>query len=341
MAKRNYSVMKKVEPSVLRFTVNLPALTKTSSANTSFLDLSQIASLLNRRFYRQGLNWAVSDIKHMGLTTAGSSVNGYVGISKCPNTWVFFNAWKKSFEAWRKMIDNATDESGAESIRGRFLDFKIYADADHHTVGFSSNLLPSNVFGVPYTAGQWQPSELQIPVQNALTDTRELIAVGPNDPGVSPVSGYDAVSVIQGYADSRALPSTADPNVPADANDNWMVQLFDNVSDQDQDVIADLEVMGNNPPYPFEGDQAGNVDTQYPGGESQAPSLQLHDLQYITGTTVGGHTHLAGGVFPCGLMRIDTFVNSLDLLEGEQLDHGLIIELCPGNHRGYLAESMS
>ena len=340
MAKRNYTVMKKVEPAVLRFQVNLPTLTAADSTSASTLDISQICSLLNRRFYRQGLNWAVSDIKHLGATNDGSAVDGFVQVSKCPNTWVFHNAWKKSFDVWRTMIANATDDSGSQSIKGKFLDFKIYADAQHHNDGFAANLLPYHpASGTLYTAGQWQPSELQIPVQNAVTDTRELIAAGANSPGVSPASGYDAVSVIQGYADSRALPSTADPNVPADANDNWMVQLFDNVSDQDQDVIADLEVMGNNPPYPFEGDQAGNIDTQYPGGETQAPGLQLHDLQYITGTTVGGHTHLSGGLFPCGLMRIDTSVTGLT--GDTQLFQGLIIELCPGNHRGYLAESMS
>lgn len=341
MAKRNYTVMnrKKVEPSVLRFQVTLPTLTSENVSDVSYLDLSQIVSLLNRRFYRQGLNWAVSDIKHLSATSDGSIADGFVQISKLPNTWVMHNAWKKSFEAWRKMVANATDESGAQSIKGKFLDFKIYADAGHHTAGFAANLLP--IFfdtGAPYTPGQWQPSELQIPVQNAVTDTRELIAVGPNSPGVSPVSGFDAVSVVQGYADSRALPSTADPNVPADANDNWMVQLFDNVSDQDQDVLADLEVMGNNPPYPFEGDQAGNIDTQYPGGESQAPGLQFHDFQYITGTTVGGHTHLSGGLFPCGLMKITT---TATVAGDAQLFQGLVIELCPGDHRGYLAESMS
>lgn len=339
MAKRNYSVMKKIEPAVLRFQLALPTLTNANLTSTSYLDISQVVSVLNRRFYRQGLNWVVSDIKHLGQTNDGTNVNGFIGIEKCPNTWVFHNAWKKSFETWRRMIKNATDESGAQSIKGKFLDFKIYADAQHHSAGFDFNLAPLDGVGGTYTPGQWQPSEIEIPNTVGSTHTRELIAVGPNLPGISPVSGHNAVSVIQGYADSRALPSTVDPNVPADANTNWMVELFDSVSDQDGAVIADLEVMGNNPPYPFEGDEAGNLGTMYPGGETQAPALQFHDAQYITGTTIGGHTHLAGGMFPCGLMKISTAVTSIP--EGTSLFQGLVIELCPGNHRGYLAESMS
>ncbi len=341
MAKRNYSVMKKsskIEPAVLRFQVALPTLTQASPIGTSYLDISQIASVLNRRFYRQGLNWAVADIKHMATTSDGSNVSGLVDIQKCPNTWVFHNAWKKSFETWRQMIKNATDESGAQSIKGKFLDFKIYADAAHHSAGFAGNLAPLDGAGGLYAAGQWQPSEIEIPNTVGSTHTRELIAVGPNLPGVSPVSGHNAVSVTQGYADSRALPSPVDPNVPADANTNWMVELFDSVSDQDGAIIADLEVMGNNPPYPFEGDQAGNLGTMYPGGETNAPTLQEHDSQYITGTTVGGHTHLVGGLFPCGLMKITT---SATITGDTQVFQGLYIELCPGDHRGYLAESMS
>ena len=325
---RKNSGMRKIEPAVM--TLNFTSSPAQGGSITDFIDLSQVCSLMNRRFYRQGLNWAVASIKIFGTRDAN------ILVSKLPTTWVMSNAWEKSFRAWQQMIKNATDDSGAESIKGKFLDFKIYADSDHHTAGFDGNLLPKDRTGALYTAGQWQPSELQIPVQNAVTDTLELIAVGPNNPGVSPVSGFDAVSVIQGYADSRALPSNADPNVPADANDNWMVKLFDNVSDQDQDVIADLEVMGNNPPYPFEGDQAGTLDTMYPGGETQAPTLLVHDTETITSTTIGGKTTIQGGTFPCGLIRLD-----IGGLSEEDITFGIQVDLVPGSHRGYLCEPMT
>ncbi len=320
--------MKKIEPAAM--TLNFVSNPSFNGSSTNYIDLSQVCSLLNRRFYRQGLNWAVAGIKIFGVRDAD------ILVSKLPTTWVFGNAWEKSFRSWQKMIDNATDESGSESIKGKFLDFKIYADATHHQAGFDGNLLPRDRNGLVYGVGQWQPSELQIPLGVGTTSTRELIGVGPNLPGVSPVSGYDAVSVIQGYADSRALPGQADPNVPADANTNWMAKLFDNVSDQDQDVIADLEVTGNNPPYPFEGDEAGTVVTMYPGGETNAPTLLIHDTERITATTIGGRTDVQGGMFPCGLIRIDfTGLNENDITYGIQVD------MVPGDHRGYLASPMT
>ena len=61
MAKRKYSAMKrnKIEPSVLTLTFATPG----SGAARSYIDLSQVASLVNRRFYRQGINWAVAGFK--------------------------------------------------------------------------------------------------------------------------------------------------------------------------------------------------------------------------------------------------------------------------------------
>ncbi len=73
MAKRKYSKMKKIEPSVQTLLIPTP----TVSAGTTdqfYVDLSQIASLVNRRFYRQGINWAVSAIKVLSQSRMEGSV---------------------------------------------------------------------------------------------------------------------------------------------------------------------------------------------------------------------------------------------------------------------------
>jgi hypothetical protein len=43
-------------------TVTLPTVAP-GTTGTHYVDLSQIASIVNRRFYRQGINWALSGIK--------------------------------------------------------------------------------------------------------------------------------------------------------------------------------------------------------------------------------------------------------------------------------------
>lgn len=334
---RRSNGLKKLEPAVQTFYFTTTSTTSQEPLKTDYIDLSQCASILNRRFYRQGINWMVAGIKVI------SSTQSTVVIRKLPSTWVLHNAWKKGMNAWRHMIDDAVDEAGAEGVKGRFLDFKIFADAKHHDQGVASNLLPltfdDSLTSVPSVPGQWQMSSIEVPETTTAvgaTTEYEIIGVGPSNPGAG-ASGFNAKSLIAGYATSRALPSQKDPNVPDDASNymqNWMLALTNDGTLQNSAVVDTLEGEGNNPPYPFEGDVAGNADTMYPGGETQLPFMQVHDVASITGTTVGGITRMKGGNFPCGIIRIDHATT------GTTGNIAVQVELVPGPHRGYLCESM-
>jgi hypothetical protein len=253
------------------------------------------------------------------------------------------NAWEKSFRAWSEMNREAMSES--QSIRPKFLDFKIFADAEHHRLGVGSNLLPFTISSAgaqnTYTRGEWEASKFVIPKTNGTDDTisHEIIAVGANYPGTG-ASGLNAVSLIEGYAASRGLPDILDPNTPDDAAlasgttpQNYLAALFNDGTDQTADVVNDLITENNLAPYPFENDGI-HTDTQYPGGANQAPDLITHDFDTITGTTIGAMTRMKGGNFPCGLMN---FVVIPESTSGITIQ----IDLVPGNHRGYLCEPMT
>jgi len=309
------------------------------SGAVKYLDLSQVASVVNRRFYRQGINWAVAGIKVLTLSSSGSP-KGIVTCAKLPNTWVMANSWEKSMRLWNKMNNEALAQT--ESIRPRFLDFKIYADAGHHAAGFGANLMPEG-----FTGGEWIASKAVVPFGPASpgnTAEFEFIATGANFPGAG-ASGLNAVSLIEGYAASRALPYSEDPNTPADADDadgstpeNWMAAIFNEGVEQTSEVLEIMTEENNIAPYPFEGDGV-SVDTMYPNGANQNPSLQIHDQEFITGSTIGGTTRLKGGNFPAGLMAF-VFANQ-NIDPQEQTDYFLYVDLVPGNHRGYLCEPMT
>ncbi|AXH79451.1 MAG: hypothetical protein [Circular genetic element sp.] len=342
MAKKKYSTrMKKIEPAVqtLRFAIPI-----TADPNEFYIDLSQCASLVNRRFYRQGINWAVSGFKFL----TNPQITGNVIIGKLPNTWVMSNAWEKGFRNWQRMNNEALSES--QSIRPRFLDFKIFADAAHHALGFGANVLPSSI-SAPYVAGEWESSKYAIPFGSADpgdTEEFEVIATGASFPGNSPVGeNLNAVSLIEGYAASRGLPNVLDPNRPDDASDsqgidpeNWLQALFNEGTDQSEVVLDDMITENNIAPYPFENDGV-NTDTMYPNGANQGTGLMVHDVDQITGTTIGGITRMKGGMFPCGLIAIG--VSNVSGIEppAEDTTLELLIELVPGNHRGYLCEPMT
>ena len=333
---------KKIQPAVKTMLFNIT----TSGANT--IDLSQCASLLNRRFYRQGLNWAVAGFTFITTTTQA----GTIGIAKVPDTWVASNSWEKGFRAWQKMNNDALDE--AESVRPRFLDFKVYMDSGHHAAGSDANLIPIGETvtdpALPalgsFAKGEWEYSKVVVPFGPASpgnTTDFDIIWTGANFPGHSPVTGADGVSLIEGYAASRGLPDILDPNAPADASDadgstpeNWLSALQNEGIDQDSEVLEDLITENNQAPYPYEGDGV-HVDTMYPGGANNGGGLEIHDIAPVTATTIGGQFKLSGGTFYGGLIKIKT---SGDLTPGA----GALlfrVHLVPGSHRGYMCQPMT
>lgn len=345
MARRMSKRTKKMEPAVLEHYFNLPP-------GISYVDINQINSILNRRFYRQGLQNAVASIEVQFTPNPGqTSATGDVIISKLPQTWILSNSWEKGMRTWTKMNRDALAES--DSVRPKFLDFKIYMDADHHQAGFAANLKPaSGPAGGMLTApnlGEWIPSKFHIPqalnTGAATTTDAEIIAVGPSWPAAG-ASGLSAVSLIEGYAASRGLPNIADPNTPDDAVDtlgitpeNWMSALFNEGTTQVTEVLTDMTEDNDTAPYPFENGPIPGfpgtfyTDTMYPGGANQASGVAFHDKLLITTSTIGGSDTAIGGVFPCGLIRFDTTITNGSAQ--------LILRLVPGEHRGYLCEPMT
>lgn len=299
-----------------------PAVMTLNFSGDGYIDISQSASIVNRRFYRQGLNWAVSGFTVQFAPNA--SPIGNVRIETLPTTWVMSNAWQKAFSMWLKQQNDAIEKAGAESAVARFRDFKIFMDTVHVDAGFDANLLPTFGDGSGYfTAGEWEASQIVVP--NILADASGS-EVNPTEyflhmVGINNNAGASR-GIIDGYSNSRSFPQSPDPVTPAvDSASNWMQQMFDVGNDNEQ-VIDNAVDRNDNLPYP-------QVD--YPGGDTQAPGLQLHSAHAVTGTTIGNRFTIPGCTVPCGLIKFsnDTGVNAQ-----------LQVHLMPGDHRGYLAESM-
>ena len=338
MARRKARSSGKLEPAVKTLIFSLPA-------GNRFIDLSQVCSIVNRRFYRQGLNWAVSSLEVQAIPNpAELFATGTVRISKIPDTWIASNAWEKGMRSWLKLQNEAVDE--LPSVKPKFLDFKVYADADHHALGSGANLMPLDFSGlIPPVKGEWEYSKAIIPITEpdagaGTTAERDFVWTGANYPGTSPTTGNNAVSLIEGYAASRGLPDIRDPNAPDDADDtlggtpeNWIAAIFNEGLPQDHEVIEDMLTENNLAPYPFENGTVDGVtftDTMYPGGANQIAGMQLHDELLITSTTVGGSDTSPGTNFQGGLIRFDSTVENGTLR--------LILRLVPGPHRGYLCQ---
>lgn len=313
--------MPKMQPAVM--TMNFKLSTADPSDPNAYvndtIDLSQCASILNRRFYRQGKNWAVAGFTFL---TQGT---GEIAVMAIPKTWSASNAWMKTMSAWLEQQNEAVEEAGAESAVSRYRDFKIHADTTHASAGFAANLIPLDVAGNPYLQGEWEASTIVIPNFGSPGVNYEpfLNMVGDDIGGAGGSKG-----MIKGYENSRAYPHSPDPVSPdIGSNENWLQSMFD-VGDNFEDVLDNATDRNDNLPY----DQ-----DNYPGADANGPYLEIVDEAYVTNTTVGGRSTLRGGTFYCGLVRIRN--KSLDVA-GWTSTPRLLVHLVPGADRGYMLQNM-
>ena len=320
--------MGKLQPAPLDISFKLSGNTTQVS---KYIDLSQCASLINRRFYRQSLDWAVTGFS---LYTEGGEY-GSVIIEKLPDTWPCDNAYTKAYHAWREQQDVVVEESGAESAVAKFRDFKIFMDGVHASAGVSANLLPSHQ-GTPgvtgflnygaggWPIGEWEASQIVLPNvaadgSGSVVDPAEytMHMVGANTVGTSR-------GIIDGYSMSRAYPQSPDPVSPDIGHwDNWMGRMTD-VGKDNPEILDNATDKNDDLPY----DQ-----DSYPGGDAVSDVLQHVDT-HRSAVTFANHSKasLRGGVFKCGLIKC-----SFTIASGTSWY--LVAHLAPGSHRGYMAKS--
>lgn len=303
-------VMVKIQPAVetIEFSID-------NSTNPRFISLSHAASVVNRRFYRAGLSWVVG-----GFTIiAPSGTSGLVKVSKLPQTWVISNSWHKMYAAWKKQQDDAVEEGQLQSVVAKYRDFKVFMDVDHTDTLAPHSVPPVDMDGNPFLASEeWLYSQIVIPNDTAPGVTGEYTVhmLGADAP-LPMVSK----SVVLAYSNSRSTPQSPDPASPGDASVGTFAQMF-NVGLDDEEIIQNVEFRNNELPY----DQ-----DVYPGMATNAPTTQLHNIVSINTTTVPWKYSLSGGVFPCGLIRIDN---------ATEVALTFIVSLVPGPSRGYLTQPM-
>jgi hypothetical protein len=330
MAKRKYKA-KKMQPAVTRLWFHI------NSRNTSnYIDLSLAASAANRRFYRQGLSWAVAGMTlHTAPDSETTTVTGNFDVSKIPETWMAANAHTMVKNIWMKSQDQVLDDQ--PSIAAKYRDFKIYMDDDMVGAirqGVGSNpandgeiLMPIDRRNLTALPGEWVYSTIQLPNAGGSGAPTE---VNLHMVGANVTTGTQSRGLITGYGLARSRPQLVDPNVPSDVG--WITDVFD-VADNLDEIRLDVADNNDLPPYRVGDTQTGTTDEYYPGGENNQPNTQLHTVEFISGTTVGGKTHVNGGIFPCGLIRFDWAITQAET------SMFLAVDLVPGTHKGYLAEA--
>ena len=319
----------------LRFQVTHPA----GSGETShYIDIAKELSKVNRRLYRQGMVYRVSNIS----ITSRDTVHGLVSFATAPDTWVTRNAWQRGFQLWNEMNNKVLDMPGAANRKSQWHDYKVHLTDDARTSSNKPGVLDNG--NNAYVDGEWVYSRYESPDGVAANDNFQAHLLGDHT-----VSGsqYTSVGLVKSYGEGRA---TVQDNVPAldsEGDDDPLLNLFDYGTEIDE-IAENLDNYGDLPPYGY--GTAATLGEHYPGSETNGPKPVVRRLVSIGTADIGtsGILNTKGVAAPtvmlpgfdaiCGLVEIETQSQTKDGVINPDPDiFDVIIELAPGNYKGVAA----
>lgn len=310
--------MASIQPAMITLKYALPG-----NGAEVYIDIAEALSKINRRGYRQGKQYVVSGttIKMDTVAAPGNSLQ--VTLKTAGNTWVVQNAWKKAKSAWMKQQRDVRKLSGIGSAaKPKYEDFKVYLD-NGHRAGTAAPVLDGA--GVAVQAGEWDYSKFVY-----ANDADPEVIVEPSVHLIGPDVSTSDVGLVEGYADSRASVSGAQPQVPGDADTSIYAKIMSGADDgMSKEIIANMEDDNDSPPYEI---------YNYAGGAANA--AVNWDTCYAHATTYSPVTSTPGFLAQCGLLRVYS--------QGKQGADGsnttipgvLMIHLMPGKYKGVAAHNM-
>ncbi len=163
--------------------------------------------------------------------------------------------------------------------------------------------------------GNWDYTDLVTPDGTTSADAFSLHMLGDHN---GAAGARISVGLIKSYGESRATVQQFSPNVPNDAADDPLVNVFDYGTAIDE-VITNMLYDNDTPPYEI---------AEYPGDDLNMPKpLVVQDTTIVDGkATVGGFSSF------CGLIEVES---KSPIAEDV---YSLLVELAPGNYRGIKAD---
>jgi len=300
---------KKTSPTQTRLSFEL-----SGDSGQDYIDIAKALSIINRKFYRQGVYYYVNSIE------VYNNEQGVVDLYTLPDNWVTKNAWNRGFAVFQKM-NALTNSPLTNGIRPKYHDFKVHMTSGMQSQG-SANPSLHNVAGTgtEHTADDWVYSKMVSadadadPAQEA--DDFEVHMIGAHT-GSS--DNWTSVGLIKSYAESRARPHVTAPVTDTNLQTDPLLNIFDfSGEEQMNDIIANLEEDNDAPPY--------NLDNYV--GETSG-SLQ-HVARVGTEVGLGRVGRAAGFCAPFGLICVDS--------QSISSAFRVVLNLAQGTYHGVYAE---
>ncbi len=285
----------------------------------SYIDIAEGLSQVNRRAYRQGMEYAVGKIVFSYLADPGSILNVRLGVHTAGNTWSVHNAWKKAYAHWIAQQRRARRLIG-QSAKPAWEDFKVYLD-DAHRAGTSLGVVAGD--GGAVGTGEWDHSRLLFETDVPSIEEWYLHLIGGD-------IGATDRGLILGYQQSRATVQAEDPELPGEFSTNMYAEMALDVDAVADEVAENMEDENDEPPY----DQ-----DDYPGSDTNSDAPWLQDLG-IASTSVPLGV-VPGFVAQCGLVGLALDARAVAGGGAATAPTTLVsVHLVPGNYKGVAALPM-
>jgi hypothetical protein len=277
---------------------------------TKFIDIARALSIINRKFYRQGVYYYVNSVELY------NSEDAYIDIHTLPDTWVTKNAWNRGFGIFQDM--NAL----VDTPRPKYHDFKVLMSTIQTSDG--ANTMDPDMYGLNGTNASLAPDEWiysQITTMHSdggAPDEFELTMLGTHS---GSQGGRSSVGLIKSYQDSRAQPdSSGAPIVSTNARTDPLSNLFDASGDNAmENIIENLDENNDVTPY----------DANAYLGHSN--NHMQHVARLATSQITGRVVKSSGFCAPMGLICVDP-------ADSTNSSWRIVLNIAQGTYHGVYAE---
>lgn len=285
-----------------------------ASGDYRYIDLGQIASLINRRMYRQGMIYPFS-IELMPGTTVSQGFRVKMSIETLPNTWLLRKAWAFGKEAFLA----ATKEQREMLKVAKWNDFKVWWDEQHTTSGNMKPTMFTNDGTTINNDTGWEYTE--VPRHDIGSSYYAFKFFG--DTSSTHLGILNEFQKSQQGTVAAPVPIATDADMPYD---EILVQL------DDEDIRA-LQERNEFPPYDEEIHQY-HIPEYFVGSQyNSAPSPLPHAEPLPTSTPIM--------LAPCGLIKLQNR-SSDESGDGTAVSNiSIKVNLLSGKYRGLEASSMA
>ena len=275
------------------------------------IDIARDLSAINRRLYRQGMQYYVASVRIATIPTPTASYV-HLACATAGDTWMVHNAWKKGYALWRDQQREIL--SVLPGVQGKWADFKIELDDNSTTL-----LSPIAGDGGTIVPDEWN-------LANYIWDD-DGTERSPTFCLLGSTSITATIGLVQEYHIARSQVQ-ASPLVPADASDSIFAKSLG--TDEMTDLMVE-HMEGENDLAPYD-------MTEMVGGDTVADAPFIHGFAV---STPSGVAHHSGFLAECGLVRIGVNAYAADGAASDIPNESLIfVEIAPGPYKGVMASRM-